>query len=1019
MAADFSKLDSIFRMVTPADYLIAQKIGIGDPAKENSLSRLLQKLLLEYSNGGISNSAMIHSKLNEYRTSASANPDGTVVGDKKDFDSIVNFYSLKSGPIPDVKYPYMYLDGKAKEASDNIAFEQISGLKKSDFGERDMSITVVNSPFVSPLVRDAQKVELFLNFLPSIVLSRCVPYLELEFAFDRGFDKETEKRLTTAGMLKFLLGGVEVADGTPDSVMFKSRAWADGDNAKSSAGMEMFTSPQTLVNMNPIKEGSRYVDVLDPTRPFASLESVAINVAPTKGIMSFKKATAVIKLHDRSRLSELADLIQPTTYTRTTVWLTYGWRHPFEPSADKSAETYADFINNNMLTKEAYGVKNAGFSFDAVGQVTITLELFTKSVSELRDMKISDDKDSFKSITRDIEALAREIGDLRKKYKLDPPGLTKEIRGYMILDAAESGQFPTDLDPKQIKESIATLRKSLEAAGRIEKGHVDPLIKALEQLYAPEGGKGKENKFKFKEAATNQAKAISYEKFRSLSNGYDPFLIFKEKNEKMKSETGNDDHPLLKHIEAYNTQKDSVSEELIKELKEKNLSKTVCSFGKLFSVFMTNALIQLPAIDEFQIMFYMLNDRCGPASCTNIAEFPIDVPVFMRQYKEVIEANGTEAMAVEEFVKLAVDAQLNDPRAIPYGFRTAGVFKPWNSKEKDPTTKDKKTGEQYESMLSSINGKRGTFQMPQIEVHIESTHEKFKGTDAVDLLQYYEQPGKRPSTNPSSKDQQSAGFSNLKKIVRIHIYDKTANPYKTAAQILRHDSSSGTSYVEIDPDPWVKKKTENTVQVLQNVMKDVMKVISSTGNTGIQLTNMRIEPDVNNQQVKNMVSKMVPSIIYGMNASAVLEATISSKQDAKLTAAQLLGLNSGRKVIATPAGGGQGGLPLKVIPAALTIRTIGCPLLNYSQLFFCDFNTGTTIDNIYGISGLNHNFSPGKFESSLTMAFYDAYGKYEAAPSVIGNLKSLITGLDKLTCSLAYTSCIVYKCLNHFALMRV
>lgn len=991
MTADFSKLDTIFRMVTPADYLVAQKIGIGDPAKENNLSRLLQKLLLEYSNGGISNSVSIHEKLNEYRTSASTNPSAAVVGDKKDFDSIVNFYSLKSGPIPGVKYPYMYLDSKSQSASDNIAFEQISGLTKKDFGDRDMSITVVNSPFVSPMVRDAQKVELFLNFLPTIVLSRCVPYLELEFAFDRGFDKEAENKLTTAGLMKFLLGGAEVAKDTPDSVMFKSRSWKDGENVKSSAGMEMFTSPQTLVNMNPVKEGSRYVDVLDPTRPFASLESVSINVAPTKGIMSFKKATVVIKLHDRSRLAELADLIQPTTYTRSTVWLTYGWRHPYEPSTDKSAETYADFINNNMLTKEAYGVKNSGFAFDSVGQVTITLELFTKSVSELRDIKVSDDKNSFKSITREIEELAREIGELRKKYKLDPPGVTKEIRGTMILDAAQAGQFPTDLNPKEIKEAIATLRKSIYASGNVSPDAVEPLSKALEKLY---DSSGKDNKFKYKEAISNRARELSFEKFRELSRGYDPFLIFPKKNEEMKIETGNKDHPFLTHIEAYNSGKDSVSEELIKELKEKNLSKTVCSFGKLFSVFMTNALIQLPAIDEFQIMFYMLNDRCGPASCTNIAEFPIDVPVFLRQYREIIEANGTEAMAVEEFVKLAVDAQINDPRAIPYGFKTAGVFKPWDTKNKDPLNKDKISIEKYESMLSSINGKRGTFQMPQIEVHIESTHEKYKGTDAVDLLQYYEQPGKRPSTNPSSKDQQSAGFSNLKKIVRIHIYDKTANPYKTAAQILRHDSSAGTSYVEIDQDPWVKKRSEDSSQVVINVLKDVVKPTTTSGKTGIQFTNIHVEKNVSNQQVKNMVSKMVPSIIYGMNASAVLEASLSSKQDAKLTAAQLLGLNAGRQVVATPAGAGQGGLPLKVIPAALTIRTIGCPLLNYSQLFFCDFNTGTTIDNIYGISGLNHNFSPGKFESSLTMAFYDAYGKYEAAPSVVSKLQALIKGTD-------------------------
>ena len=91
----------------------------------------------------------------------------------------------------------------------------------------------------------------------------------------------------------------------------------------------------------------------------------------------------------------------------------------------------------------------------------------------------------------------------------------------------------------------------------------------------------------------------------------------------------------------------------------------------------------------------------------------------------------------------------------------------------------------------------------------------------------------------------------------------------------------------------------------------------------------------------------------------------------------------------------MGGLPLKIIPAQLTLRTFGCPLLNYGQKFFIDFNTGTTLDNIYLITGMTHTFSPGKFETSLTMAFFDAYGKYEGAPQVTQFMKLHIKGTDK------------------------
>ena len=48
-------------------------------------------------------------------------------------------------------------------------------------------------------------------------------------------------------------------------------------------------------------------------------------------------------------------------------------------------------------------------------------------------------------------------------------------------------------------------------------------------------------------------------------------------------------------------------------------------------------------------------------------------------------------------------------------------------------------------------------------------------------------------------------------------------------------------------------------------------------------------------------------------------------------------------------------------------------------MLFLDFETGTTIDNAYAVTGIKHSLSPGKFTTSLTLSYGDVYGKYENA----------------------------------------
>jgi len=72
------------------------------------------------------------------------------------------------------------------------------------------------------------------------------------------------------------------------------------------------------------------------------------------------------------------------------------------------------------------------------------------------------------------------------------------------------------------------------------------------------------------------------------------------------------------------------------------------------------------------------------------------------------------------------------------------------------------------------------------------------------------------------------------------------------------------------------------------------------------------------------------------------------------------------------------------------MNTLGCPLATMGQKFFIDFGTGTTLDNVYVVTGLSHTFSPGKFETSWTFAFHDAYGVYQDAPNITEQVKDIV-----------------------------
>lgn len=962
-------------MFSSTDELVAERLNAGsNPTQENSLVRQLMRILIEGTGSGALGVEELQRDLKNLLKNAKDE-------DKKAFNELISFYcSTGDGGLDLTHFPYMYQDEKFNPQT-GIKMHQILGVPEDDLRDKKFSICASRSAFISPALRNSSKAETFLNYMPSLFMSQCTPYLELEFMYDRKYDPAVGHKLTSAGLLKFLLGGAKIEENSSsaDSAMYFSRAATakEGTDDNSSerlhttAGMELFTSPQTLINLDPAANANRYIPVLDPMRPFATLESATINVKGTTGVMSFKTAQVVFKVHDRSRLSEIGDLIQPATYPRTSLWLTYGWRYPSLPGAGPEDTSFGEFINNNMLIKEAYGINNSSYSFDASGQVTVTLELYTKSANELREIKLQDNTE-YARIVKESQDLIERISQLSLRLRGSNQGGDgegpKKVIAYELIDAAANGIY-VDYEPAEAQRALTNLKAQFEktkndpvaALPPNVKSDMDQLIAALEKFFQ----KGTKD-FSFRERRAEAADQVIKQRLDQLAEGYDPFIYFKEKHDAFLSQAGlQGAHPYADAIENYD---DSIFKQKDKAALSKYKRKVV-SFGKLFSVFMGRALLSIDTVEEFQVFFYNINALAGHASLTNIAEFAIDLPLFMQQYKEYILHNESTIMTVEQFIKLAVDAQFSDHVSIPYGFRKKGrnTFVP--GEDDKPPQFNEKLKDEIPGIELAINRGRGAFQLPQVEFYLETLILSGQSRTS-DLLPYYSSP-------QFNKPGSSGG---LKKVLRIHIFDKGLNPFKEAANIINSGTVTTISPAPNEANsPYTRRRDTDT---------------PSTAQAGGTITVTDADLDARTK-ITAQVSRMVPSLIPGMNASSIYEVSLASNRDALLASTQMMGMNKGRDVQGTPRGSTPGGLPLYVIPAKLSMRTLGCPLLSFAQMFFVDMNTGTTIDNIYGVTGITHSLTPGRFETNLDFAFYNAYGRYQPNADPVEAIKETTEALQK------------------------
>ena len=867
-------------------------------------------------------------------------------------------------------------------------------------GTERQSVTVIefHDPLLNFSNRESSAAQIFLQSLPSIEISRAVPYFDLK-AIVKGDpmveNPELDENLSKDGsfqfgngisIYKFLSGERIEADdvvvrnlarsipvemavpspnlgGTAGDVVDTPESQ---EGMISVAGMEVFTSPQTMVrgdwrhedldasslnygpDSNP-RQIPQEKKILDKFRPLMTIESFDVQVTPATGMLATKSASVKIKLHDKTRLNQVIPFIQPAKLGLCDIQIEWGWSHP-EKDPDKNP--YGALINA-MRCKELYGVMNSSYTFTPEGQVDITLKLFSKGAQRATFELVSNSaegKHPMDLLKDVIMGIRNAVKDLKKAgYTLN-----EEMGAPDVFGKASSVSGLLGMDEKGIK-AITAFIKGMQKK-KMNKESQDAWTK-LGTGWSEAQATTKDYHQQLKDSLLKEIKEACGTK--SIAN--DPYLV-------------------------------NMSETAPKGFGYKgklfNITPvTHVSLGKLLLQMVAKPILATGQFNEVQMVFYPMNEYAMFARSLNVAQYPINKKKIEQRLFKLIKK--TPSITIQKFLNMIKKTFVNFVGDDIYGMASAYSQKPDDDGKfqiLEKYTKDEKAKQNFSIKKSEVlakaypdPGAEKRFKKPSIQMWVE-------------CVQHEDHPGIS--------------------ILRLHFFDKACTSYSSYAQLWSSTSSGDLGIIgkyssakksadaldkKIEKAPKKEKekleklKANRDARVVQH-KKHADRQIEVFEKNGlikpIQVTTQEDNPDDPDNpisvpvtkyqiaggpdQLRGILAANMPTLKYGTEFSGILNASLSTNSDATMETIhmQRQGGASGTD------DGFDPGLPMTVKPVTLSIDTFGCPYVNFGQQFFVDFQTNTTIDDIYAVSGVSHSLTPGEFKTSIKLTPLNKTGQY-------------------------------------------
>lgn len=832
---------------------------------------------------------------------------------------------------------------------------------------------------LSPASRDMGALTLFLNAIPTLELSRAVPFIDvvlIQEGASVGGTSELPGRIESLSLGQFLLGNAR-SEASPHPTLTATDLQVSGEQSRlpdfpasggenerpspiSTAGMELFTSPQTLVNADEAHfEDSELTDnveeqlrrqspIIDRFRPLMTLKSLSLSVVGAGGIMSYKSGKMSLVLHDRSRLAEVSAFVQPARYGSNHILLEYGWSHPDAPAQGglvTSDNPIGSFIGA-LRAREKYQVVNSSFTFDDAGQVQIELTLSMLSTRGLRQVNIGlgpSESTSFSAVKNIIDL----VGQIRSRLNST---LAAQITGESdVIGSLTSPASVLSLSPDAIKE----LRKVIRATNSSNSSALGRLNEQLKSLI------GDETRGVVGGAAALLKSGVQKEiqsKVAGLRVGPDPFLV----------------------------------EQIIKTRQGKQVavkSSDYVSLGKLLLKFIGQPIATSEYYRDVQLIFYNFNDRAAYMANRNIATFPVKVSEMETLLKN--ELDQVLNMTTESFIGFIDGHYTSAPSAEAYGF--SGFYQTRNARNSEEA--------QGPQLLKKFEDDAAALATEQQEILKTAYADRDGDHEFVQPTISFVAEAVPLRSNPSDP----------RTLLRIHIFDGAATSHSCIQQLLEASSSrtvglinnaaaearqslnraqgEGEGAAAANPDVAdYRRQVSEAVRV--GLLEEYPPTSGPASNDPSRANRLRLKGGM--PALKGFISRTMPSVRYGEGASGIISAKVQSMSDPGLTTVNILRQGTTPD---TPTSARFTGVPLSVAPVECVLETIGCPLWSFGQQLFIDFGTGTSVDAIYGVVGVDHTISPGEYKTTVKLTPMGSYARYD---SLFRNVRDATIAMDAL-----------------------
>lgn len=802
-----------------------------------------------------------------------------------------------------------------------------------------------------PELADTDVLTLYLSTINSVNMSMAIPYVDVSVATSVGPSISS----SSFSFGKFLGSNENDKD---TSGMFVNQVGVAGTTTV--ASMEIFTSPQTLVNSSNTQynENTAAGGPRDIFRPFMSIENISFSVVPASaGLISFKSSNMKIRLFDRGRLSDIAPIVAPSKFGVVKFEIEYGWSHPAGKMTARTSDADADRIGqliDSMRVKETYQVVNSNFNFEPDGSVSIDLKLSMLGNSSFTSENIS--------LGPGEEDLAN-IHSLLQEVKRLTSNMPKGINVPVVL-TGDADSF-VSINPEQIKE-LKSLFNSLNGKNGKQTGH-KALAKVLGDLIQPSKGQ--------------TSKLTTFQKTRKqfVSN----FIATLHKNP--------DPFMRYKGLPA-DANKNGVTIEDVH-------SGNYISLGTLL-VSMLGPSLQKHG--DVIFVFGCFNNSAGAMFDHNISQFPIKLEAKDKELTltKVLEKELTKRGKItpQHFMEIINEEFVLRQSSEAYGLNQLYETPQVSTKEEE--TKDKikikgdlsKPGTQLAveqkkiANLKQIYGDtrlRPTFTLPRLNLKVD-TKPGNDGKPVIRIIITDQSASNVADIQQIFDDISSQGFF-LKE--DYSLYTKDANvrgaqhgvaanevfqEIKDLHLIGPYEPKVGGGSLEDELDKLVgtdTKLSQNDPKLKDELERVFFMKSSKTGDI----------------QLRNVFYKHFPTIIFGSMGSGVISAQLQSNQNDALTTISLQRQGSPEAENSSP------NMPMLIHPTQLSMEVFGSPLFKFTQKFFVDFGTGTSADNFYAVTGVDMNFGPGEFKCNLKMTQLDAFGRFmKLRDTVITNLISIL-----------------------------